>query len=142
VSKRKTRRQKKRTIGQVLARKLLVGARERARRKKLLFRLNRRDERWISQAIDNGKCQLTGLPFAFEGGLRAPSLDRICCVSTVVADKSYVASNVRVVLWAINNCFSNWGQEAFMSIMTESRKMKATLWRPLQQTVVERPQTR
>ena len=136
MRRRKTKHRKKKTPGQLFARKLVAAAKERARLDNLEFKLTKKDERWIGRTIDNGKCQLTGLNFDLKGGPYGPSLDRICCVSTVASDKSYSRANCRIILWAVNCSMNRWGQIPLMQIMGDSLRARATLWWPQLATLV------
>ncbi len=138
MKRRKTRRRKQRTIGQILARRLCAAAKDRARRKGLLFKLTPKNERSFAATIDAGKCPLSGLPFSFKGGILAPSLDRKVCTSPVLLDRSYTEKNTRIIAWGWNCAFNSFGEAAFMKMLVETLRTKATVWRPLQFEIVER----
>ena len=59
-----------------------------------------------------GRCAITGVPFSLAGGRSpyAPSFDRLDC------SRGYEASNIRIVLCAVNLALSNWGDEVFHHI--------------------------
>jgi len=85
-----------------------------AKRRNIHFDLTAKD---IAPAVEAGQCQLTGLPFDFNPpkgkGFNpyAPSVDRID------NNKGYVASNVRVVLWAVNSALSESSDEEMLPIL-------------------------
>lgn len=133
MNKRRRKRRKK-TAGQTVTSKLMASAKARAKRKGLYFGLASHAAQ-IAKRICNGTCELSGLPFNFAGGPYAPSIDRIICKGTK-REKGYTLRNTRVVLWALNCAFGNWGRDTVMQIMGESLKTGATLWRPLQFSVV------
>lgn len=71
---------------------------------------------WVISKLEFGKCALTGIPFIFEprqDGYRnpySPSLDR------KDSSKGYTKENCRVILWALNMGFADWGQETYLEI--------------------------
>ena len=71
---------------------------------------------WVVSRLELGKCELTGIPFIFETRLNghrnpySPSLDRID------STKGYTKDNCRVILWALNMGFADWGQEVYLHI--------------------------
>lgn len=77
----------------------------RAARKELEYDLTKA---WIEQRLAAGVCELSGLPFTSRGekGPRAPSIDRRD------AARGYTQDNCRVIVWALNAAFNDWGQEA------------------------------
>lgn len=87
-------------------------ARERATDKGWAFTITRE---WLEEKLSAGRCELTGLPFDFSGGARtaySASVDR------VNAAQGYTKENCRVILWALNKAFDNWGEEVFGHIWT------------------------
>lgn len=74
------------------------------------------DVPWLIEKLKIGKCELTRISFVFETRLNghrnpyAPSLDR--------RDNSqgYTKENCRVILWALNMGFADWGQENYTTI--------------------------
>lgn len=76
----------------------------------------------IARIIDEGVCQLTGLPFDLTHGCRkpnAPSLDRID------STKGYVPGNVRVVLWQVNAMMNEYGEDALLEVADAIRQQRA-----------------
>jgi hypothetical protein len=138
VSNRKKQTRRRKTVGEIVASKLLASARQRAKKKKLHYALAPHAAQ-IARRVCRGKCELSGLPFVFSGGPMAPSIDRICCVSTVVWDKSYTLANTRIILWCLNASFGDWGQGVMMNVMAEAQRTQATLWRPMPIPVVDAP---
>jgi hypothetical protein len=72
------------------------------------------------QALDDQirkGCQLSGVPLDWSSKGRrvfnSPSLDR------KVAAEGYVFSNVRVICWALNAAFNEWGEE-MMELVTRA----------------------
>src|SRR6202012_5673358 len=64
-------------------------------------------EEWIQTRLDAGTCELSGIPFDFDGKKtpNSPSVDR------KVAAGPYTKDNCRLVLWSINRALSNLGDE-------------------------------
>lgn len=101
-----------RTIGG-RARSLLNSARIRAAKKNIDFAI---PPEWVENRLARGVCEITGLPFVFstdKKGFRnpfAPSLDR--------RDNSqgYTEENCRVILWALNMGFADWGEDIYSRI--------------------------
>ena len=71
----------------------------------------------VKKALDNGICELTGLPFDFNPTEKtqynpyAPSIDRID------SQKGYVDCNIRVVLAAVNSALNQYGEETMLPIL-------------------------
>lgn len=63
---------------------------------------------WINAKMAAGVCELSGLPFTPRGkkGPCAPSLDRRD------SSKGYTQDNCRVIAWALNAAFNDWGEQA------------------------------
>lgn len=93
---------------------LVKDAKRRALKGGLAFDLDEHIEE-LSVRMVKG-CELSGTPLRLEkNGKRyadSPSLDRRD------ATKGYVLANVRVVCWALNTAFGNWGEEQFAKIAT------------------------
>lgn len=93
------------------ARDLMRHARFRAHKKGVPFDL---DEhlRELQDRINNGSCEISGLPFNLDGGRTwdSPSFDRIDPL------KGYILSNVRVVLHAVNSAMGDWGDAKMLEI--------------------------
>lgn len=90
---------------------LVTAARGRAKQAGLAFDL----DDWLPQLqarIDNGYCEMSGLPFRLDGGRTwdSPSLDRI------IPELGYTITNVRVVLFALNVMMNTWGAEPVLQI--------------------------
>jgi hypothetical protein len=92
---------------------LLNYARDRARRNKLPFDL---DRQFVREKLEGGVCELSGLRIerAAPGKRRthpyAPSLDRI------KPELGYIKSNVRLICFAVNRARSDWGDEVLLTI--------------------------
>lgn len=89
-------------------------AKRRAKAAGLPFDLEeKRDEAFCR--IVNG-CEMTGLPFDLsvkgKGNRNAYSLS----IDRIEADKGYVLSNCRFILWGLNVAFNNWGEAEFEAI--------------------------
>jgi len=84
-------------------------AKNRARKKGIPFDLDRDD---IQERIDNGLCELTGIPFDLETprAWNAPSLDQI------EPSAGYTNENTRVVLYAVNVMANTWGAQKIVEI--------------------------
>jgi hypothetical protein len=70
---------------------------------------------WVRERLERGACELSGLPFKLERGGRTgnpfgPSIDRIDCT------KPYTEENCRVIVWALNAAFAEWGEDEFRLI--------------------------
>lgn len=66
----------------------------------------------MSNRLDDGVCQVTGLPFVFEGTNDpfCPSIDQIR------PGLGYVYGNVRVVVLLFNTAKNRWTDEAVMQV--------------------------
>jgi hypothetical protein len=93
------------------ARDLVRHARFRANKKGLPFDLLNHLEA-IQQRINQGVCEVSGLPFNLDGGRTwdSPSLDRID------STKGYLIGNVRVVCHAVNSAMGDWGEAKMLEI--------------------------
>ena len=91
---------------------LIASARTRARNKSLQFDLDSHVDD-VQQVIDEGFCQLSGIPFDLSPGRgpRSPSLDRIDPV------RGYVYDNVRIICHALNSGLGDWGEDEFAIIV-------------------------
>ena len=121
--RRKARRRKK-TAGQIMASKLLNSTKRRAKNKHLQYKLAPYADQ-IARRICRGKCELSGLPFDFKGGVMAPSIDRIVSTSRNVLENSYTISNIRIVVWGLNCAFGSWGFDTTMKIMAATLAKQA-----------------
>ena len=78
---------------------------------------------WVAKKIQNGKCELTNLPFDLsppkngKNNPYSPSLDRINS-----ANKDYTENNTRVVLCAVNMALNEFGLEIMKPIMEKLTK--------------------
>jgi hypothetical protein len=93
----------------------------RAKNRGMEFNLTAED---IQRRIDNGTCELTGIPFDLTQprAWNAPSLDRID------SKKGYTQNNVRVILYAVNVMANTWGSEKILTIaeaITQRRVKKS-----------------
>jgi hypothetical protein len=92
---------------------MISAARRTSKKKRLPYDL---DRAWLTEKLETGVCELTGIPFQLEpldGGRQNPytaSLDRI------IPSKGYVKSNVRVILWALNAAFNTYGEDVYAKI--------------------------
>lgn len=102
---------------------MLRAAKSRALKNKAVCTI---DMAWVSQKINQGYCELTGLAFDLNYAADtsknpyAPSLDRIDS-----KNKNYTPENTRVVLLAVNCALSEFGLETIRPIliaMLSSRK--------------------
>jgi hypothetical protein len=90
---------------------LIRHAKERAAKKGLDFDLTTYLPE-IQARIDQGLCEVTGLPLNLDGGRTwdSPSLDR------VNPKGPYLYSNVRVVCHAVNSAMGDWGEQKMVSL--------------------------
>lgn len=87
---------------------LFNGARCRARDRGLEFTLTRE---WIAAAIEEGVCQVTGIPFDFSCRSFCPSLDR------TDASGGYTPENVKVTCWLYNRAKGVGGHQDVMRMV-------------------------
>lgn len=70
---------------------------------------------WAAQRLEDGHCEVTGVPFKLGAGPReanSPSIDRI------VPELGYVESNCRMVIWMYNAAKSEYTDEAVWNMAT------------------------
>jgi hypothetical protein len=93
------------------AKDLIRHARFRSQKKNIPFDLDQHI-REIQNRIDQGICEITGLPFNLEGGRTwdSPSLDRIN------PEMGYTYQNIRVVCHAVNSAMGDWGETRLLEI--------------------------
>ena len=91
---------------------LVTAAKQRAKAKGLPFNLDAHRAK-LQSVMDQGVCQMTGIPFDMLGKQtwNSPSLDRI------VPSKGYTISNVRVVLFSLNVMMHDWGVETVKTVV-------------------------
>lgn len=68
---------------------------------------------WLREKLKGGVCELSGLPFETHASCTTafiPSIDRI------ESSKPYTPENCRVVVWALNAAFAEWGEDTFRRI--------------------------
>ena len=71
---------------------------------------------WVVSRLEFGKCALTGIPFVFEtrhNGHRNPYSPK---KKKKDSSKGYTKDNCRVILWALNMGFADWGQDTYLEI--------------------------
>ena len=90
---------------------LVTAAKQRAKSKGLPFDLDSHRSA-LQDVMNQGVCQMTGIPFDMTGKQtwNSPSLDR------VVPSKGYMISNVRVVLFSLNVMMHDWGVETVKTV--------------------------
>lgn len=90
---------------------LIRHAKQRAEKKRLPFDLAGYSTE-IQRRIDNGLCEVTGLPLNLEGGRTwdSPSLDRI------EPKNGYLYANIRIVCHAINSAMGDWGEQKVVQL--------------------------
>jgi hypothetical protein len=89
---------------------LLAAARRRSRLKGVPFGVSDKERERLQEIIDEGFCELTGLPFKMDNPEKqfcwdSPSLDRI------KPEKGYVDGNLRVILYGMNAAIGPWGED-------------------------------
>ena len=93
---------------------LYDSARKRAVKKNLEFSITRE---WIHAKLIIGKCELSGLLFdlSLSKDTRThpygPSIDRID------SRRGYTEDNCRIICWALNLAFNQWGEVTFTEIV-------------------------
>ena len=109
--------------------RLLSGCISRVKDTQALVTITRE---WIEARLSTGKCELTGLPFSFQGRGAftrqpyAPSIDR-----KDPFDQNYTPENCRVVLWAVNCTFAEYGEDIMLPILKEIINAKTTKLTPI-----------
>lgn len=88
---------------------LLRGAKRRAFDKKLPFEL---DMEWLNSRLS--ACELTGLPFSKYGV--TPFRPMLASIDRIDSSRGYTKENSRVICYALNSAFNEWGQIAFEPI--------------------------
>lgn len=83
---------------------LLRGAKQRAKKKGLPFDLTLD---WVMERLHRGECEVTSIPFNFDGGKNpfGPTIDRI------VPQEGYTKENCQVVVWTYNAAKGNGTHE-------------------------------
>lgn len=101
-------------------RNLLRNAKQRAKIRDREFDLDVHFIR-LSDRLDKGFCELTGLPFNLENveafAWDSPSLDRIN------SDCGYTYDNVRFILYGLNAALGSWGEDVLVT-MADAMKAK------------------
>lgn len=102
-----TREWENRTWGKQAWSRLLRASRQRAKKAGIEHTLTKE---WILPRMTG--CEMSGLPFDLTRGRTAfsPSIDKID------SSKGYTPDNCRVILWALNAAFCDWGQDTFARI--------------------------
>src|SRR5690606_777983 len=97
---------------------LITAAKQRAKKKGLDFNLDP-FKKEIQEIIDQGVCQITGIPFDIHAkqSWNSPSLDRINPCA------GYVRENVRVVLFSLNVMMHDWGLDCVKKVMSALNRM-------------------
>jgi hypothetical protein len=118
----KAQRAEKRATATHRAGTLLFASKSRARRHSLPFDL---DMSWVMDRISVGKCELTGIDFDFAKAPNdwcynpcSPSIDQI------VAGGGYKKSNCRMIITALNNALSQYGDYFFETMSAEFLKRR------------------
>lgn len=100
---------------------LVHDARLRAKKKSLVFDLDDHLSQ-VQERLDIGVCEMSGLPFEkgiMRSGPFSASIDRI------EPKLGYAYSNIRIICFALNRAFSDWGEETLFRIVDAVRaKMK------------------
>lgn len=101
-------------------RALLSAAKYRSRLKGISFDMPPEEVDRLQGILDQGLCQVTGLPFDLDGGKtwNSPSIDRID------SSQGYVVGNVRVVLYCVNVMANVWGEDKIAEIAQAMRTMR------------------
>lgn len=112
------------------AQHLVWEARRRAARKGVPFDLDVEAIGRLQAVIDAGVCEVSGARLNLDGGMYAPSLDRID------PQAGYVPGNVRVVARWLNAAMGEWGADAITAACLEwaSRKSRRRSSAPTSET--------
>ena len=104
------------------ASKLLYAAKQRAKRKGMLFDL---DKKWILKKLKKRVCEYSGLKLELEKNkngyhhsLNAPSLDR------KDSRKGYTRRNTFLVAWCINSAKGAWNKKDWKKVREAIRRIK------------------
>jgi len=98
------------TINEVCTR-TLNKAKQRIKGKNLDYDL---DREWLLERLNNGSCEVTGLPLDISSGKRTPwsvSLDR------TVPEKGYTKENTKVVVWIYNAAKGEFNHRDVLALM-------------------------
>ena len=88
------------------------------RRAKLSNSLMTLTKEWVLEKLEKGVCEVTNAPFSYNKRKEhtrspfAPSVDRIDS-----RNPNYTPDNCRLVLWAVNNTFAEYGEEIILPIL-------------------------
>ena len=94
---------------------LLGSCRRRAKLSKSEMTLTKE---WVMEKLEKGVCEITNAPFSYTKRKEhtrspfAPSIDRIDS-----QNPNYTPDNCRLVLWAVNNTFAEYGEEIMLPIL-------------------------
>jgi hypothetical protein len=94
---------------------LLGSCRRRAKLSKSTMTLTKE---WVMEKLEKGVCEITNAPFSYTKRKEhtrspfAPSIDRIDS-----RNPNYTPDNCRLVLWAVNNTFAEYGEEIMLPIL-------------------------
>jgi hypothetical protein len=72
-------------------------------------------EDWIESRLSLGTCELSGLKFTPRGDNEA----RMASIDRRDATKGYTQDNCRVICWALNAAFNDWGEDESRLIWKE-----------------------
>lgn len=92
---------------------MLCSAKNRAKKKGVDFNITKL---WLIQKLENGFCELSGLPFDFSQSKNSnfnpmsPSIDRID------SKKGYTFDNCRVILTSLNVALSEYGLDHYLMV--------------------------
>lgn len=85
---------------------LAMSTKSRARKKGVQHDLDQHIPE-LAARLAVGRCELTGIPFDKKIRARMASIDRID------PTKGYVYDNIRIICFALNIAFNNWGEDEF-----------------------------
>jgi hypothetical protein len=94
---------------------LLGSCRRRVKLSKSVMTLTKE---WVMEKLEKGVCEITNAPFSYTKRKEhtrspfAPSIDRIDS-----RNPNYTPDNCRLVLWAVNNTFAEYGEEIMLPIL-------------------------
>src|SRR5262245_20750804 len=93
---------------------LLKDAKHRAAKNGLEFDLTME---WLQPRLAAGYCELSGIKFDFSGNRNARTNPYIPSIDRIDNRRGYTQDNCRIICWALNLAFADWGEDCVRKIM-------------------------